>query len=436
MNRYKKVYSNKNLYKISKPISLASANLLEYPQLIYILFNIFSASLVLPIFDIPLIGLSGSAPIMFIVAIPCLLNSKNNWFDEYRRWIFFAILIWIGLFLSTTLNGILSFGTSFDSGGAIALIQYAYWLLVFVIVVYFVSQRSIINKVSAVLGWSVLLLAVFFIISDWSNITIMSQNDFGFQFSAFSPFLLIMILKQHGWKRLLSIIANVLLWGAAAINGSRGSWISIVLGMGIALILFFLSKSRKFFSLVIIIFLVVIIGFIAYRTLPTVFDTVQQRINSFQSLDEDKSVLIRELMVQKGITLFKESPFIGVGGNRFRQTSAALKIPFGLSYEDEAYFNRRSSHNSYIEFLAEFGLVGVIPTGILLLTLVFQGFKATLLALKSNDVIPLAIFLSFIQMSVHMWAISALANTATWFVYGLVGASIMSSSLQKKVRCV
>lgn len=439
----KKEISNENIEKISVPITLISAKLSGYPQFLYTLFYFFAAYLVLPIIDIPLIGLSVSAPIMFVVAIPCLFNSKKTWFYEYRRWIFFAVFIWIGIFLSTTLNGILSFGTNFDSGGAATLIQYAYWLLVFVIVIYFISQGSIMNKVASVLGWSVLLLATLRLIEAlffgrygvWSSTRIMAQNDYGFQFSTFSPFLLVMIIKQSGWKRFLSIIANLLLWGAVAINGSRGSWISIILGVGIALIMFFISKPRKFFSLFLMILLVITTGFIAVRTLPAMFDAVQQRFNSFQSLEEDKSVLIRELMIQKGIKLFKESPLIGVGGNRFRQTSASLEIPFGLSYEDETYFNRRSSHNSYVEFLAEFGLVGVIPAGILLLSLVFKGFSTTMHALNINDVIPLAVFLSFIQMSVHMWAISALANTATWFIYGLVGAIIMTAHSQKEAQC-
>ena len=434
MIKNKKAYSNNNLDKISVPIGLVSAQLSEYPQLIYTFFYILSAYLVLPIFDIPLLGLSISAPIMFIVAVACVLKPLRPWFHAYRQWIFLAILIWVGVFFSTVLNGIVSFGLKIDSGGVATIIRYAYWLLVFVITSYFVSRGEIMPRLSGLLGWSVFLLAVlrlgealiFGRYGNFSQPRLLSQNNYGMQFSTFSPFLLIMVFQQRGWKRLLAIIANLLLWGAVAVNGSRGSWVSILIGLGICLAMFFFSKPRKLFGLVFLLFLVLALTFVTVNIFPEISVVVNNRFQSFQTLEEDKSVLIRELMVQKGLLLFEESPLIGVGGNRFRQSSASLEIPLGLSYETEAYFNRRSSHNSYIEFLAEFGLLGAIPYGLLLIILVVQGTKVTLVALRQNDVIPLAVLLSLIQMSTHLWAISALANTATWFVYGLIGAVIMS----------
>lgn len=86
----------------------------NYPKVIYIIFYIFAAYLVLHIIDIPLLGLSISAPLFFIVAVAAVLKPPSPWFKQNQRWILFSSLIFISVFLSTTFNGMLSSGVVLD----------------------------------------------------------------------------------------------------------------------------------------------------------------------------------------------------------------------------------------------------------------------------------------------------------------------------------
>jgi len=405
-----------------------------FPDFITILFYAFSVYLVLPIIDVPLLGLSISAPILFIIAVPVFFKPPKPWFKQYQMWIFLAIAIFTGIFLSTILNGITSFGLDFDSSGVKFLVRYLYWLIAFIVTAYFASQGEVLKKLTPVLGWSVLILSLL----RWGEVLlfgnyigakgtrIFSQNNYGFLFSTFSSFLLVMIFQNRGLKRLLAILGNLVLWGAAAVNGSRGSWVSIAIGLGFMIILFFIQSPRKFFGLMtFILFAIALLGGL-WVALPQVSSAIQARFETFQYLDQDKSTLVRELMVQKGFRLFKESPIIGIGAARFQKESIVLDIPRQLAFQSQEHYDTKSAHNSYIQFLAEFGLLGAIPFALLLLINAIQGTKTTLNEIQNDNLVPLAILLSFLEMSAHMWAISSLTNTANWFVYGLVGAMIMT----------
>ena len=130
-------------------------------------------------------------------------------------------------------------------------------------------------------------------------------------------------------------------------------------------------------------------------------------------------------MNQKALLLFEESPYFGVGAGRFTVSSVELQIPTVLQYASQAHFDKKSSHNSYMGILAENGLFGAIPFAILLTYFAIMGWKAATHLLRQNKYWGMIIYSSFIGMSVHMWVISALTNTATWFIYGLIAAMVV-----------
>jgi O-antigen ligase len=171
-------------------------------------------------------------------------------------------------------------------------------------------------------------------------------------------------------------------------------------------------------------------GVVAWNYMPKAAEAIEKRLSTFQTLEEDKSYLIRQVMIQKGLRLFEESPLIGVGANRFTQTWTDITLPEMLSYRSIEEFEKKNSHNSYIQFLAEFGLIGAIPLALLLVILLVRGSKAAHRSLRKNNMVPLAFFVSFIQMSVHMWVITALTGTVTWFIYGMVTAIIKRETFQ------
>lgn len=415
---------------------------LAFPKWVYILFYVFGVYLVIPVIDIPLLGLSLSAPIFFFITMACILRPTRPWFRKYSSWILLAVLIWFGIFLSTTANGLLSQGVNFNNDGVIYLIRYMYWILVFVITAYFSNQVSLPEKLATVLAWSVLLLALmrwgevilYGNAGAWTGTRLMTQNAYGFQFSTFSPFVLIKIFQEKGHKKFFWIMALLVVWGAAAVNASRGSWVAIGLGLVFSFLIFFYSRPRKLIGGLLVLIMITGAGVLAWNFMPKAAEAVEKRLNTFQSLEEDQSYAIRKVLVQKGLKLFQESPIIGVGADRFTKTWTDISLPRILSYRSIEEFERKTSHNSYIQFLAEFGLVGSIPFAVLLMILVVRGYKTAQSSLKKNSLVPLAIYIGFVQMSVHMWVISALTGTVTWFIYGMVTAVIKRESGQGKTK--
>ena len=411
-----------------------------YNRVIYFLFYMFALYLVLPLVDVPLLGLSLSAPIFFFIALVCIFKPPEPWSRTYQRWIILAILIFLGIFLSAMANGLLSGGAHIDNQGILSIIQYAYWLLAFVITAYLASQGKVLQTVASLLGWSVMILALLRLgevaiygnIGAWTGTHLMTENGYGFLFSIFSPFLLFLMIEQGGWKRLWAIMGNLLLWGAVAINGSRGSWVAIGVGLGLCLLLLVWSRPGKFIGLLVMLLLMGGVLSAAWVALPDVSAKVLHRFNTLQSLNEDKSYMIRQVLIQKALALYEQSPIIGVGVNRFNQSSVIIDAPELLNYKSQASFNRESAHNSYLDFLAENGLLGAVPFALLLLILAIQGLYSAYRGTRRGQYAALAVFLSFVQMSVHMWAIATLSNTANWFIYGLVAAMIILARVESK----
>ncbi|MEL7655692.1 MAG: O-antigen ligase family protein [Bacillota bacterium] len=408
----------------------------RHPKIVIYLFLIFAGYMVLPLIDVPLLGLSLSAPIFFVIFTVTILRPQRVLFHASKEWIIFAVLIWTGIFISAMANGLLSGGVNIDSDGISLVIHYAYWLLVFVFTAYFASQGNFLKRICVVLGWAVLILALFRWMEvvlygnygAWSGTKLISQNTYGFLFSTFSPFLLLRILEGKGRKRVFALFANLTLWAAAAINGSRGSWVAIGVGLALCLTILAISRPGKFAGLAIAIIVIIGMAGAAWAVFPQVAASVTDRFNSFQTLDQDKSYMIRQLMIQKGLRLFEQSPLIGVGASRFTKSSVPLDIPFVLSYASQTHFDVKSAHNSYLDFLAENGLVGAVPFGILLLTLAWGGLKSAFRSSRIGMYWMLAVFLSFTQMSIHMWSITSITNTANWFIYGLVAAVIIAAN--------
>jgi len=405
------------------------------------LFYAISAYLVFPFIEVPLLGLSISAPLFFVVVLETILRSPHPWTKAYRPFIMLAVCIWIAIFLSAIVNGLLSGGMNINRLGVLTVIRYVYWLIIFIVVAYVVTSAKLSSNITTVMGWSVVILAVlrwgealvFGSIGSVANLRVMAQNSYGFQFSAFSTYILGIALQEKGWKKIIAVAGNILLWGAVAINGSRGSWVGVGVSLGVMLFIRVVARQRGFLGLAILLVMIGSSAFVIFSASPQISQTVKNRLDTFQGLENEKSYMIRVLMNQKSLSLFKQSPVFGVGAGRFTTSFVELDIPKTLQYSSQERFNRKSAHNSYLSFLAENGLVGAIPYSLLLLTLTISGLKAAISLMRQNQYWGAAIYTGFIGMSVHMWVISALTTTATWFVYGLVvGMIIVSQTIQAK----
>jgi len=434
-------YIDKYTYSIKKAKNKASIQspvtdeIIKIPKSIIALWFIFACYLVLPLVEVPLLGLSLSAPIFFFVALYCIFKPPQPWPPAIQKWILLAVLIWSGIFLSTLINGILRSGSGMDTETWTLLIQNAYWLLTFVITSYFASRANMLERTAKLLGWAVFALAlarlfeavIWGAVNTYESVTrLLTPNEYGFLFSTFFPFLLAPLFAVKGANKFLPITRVLIVAVAVAINGSRSSWISVAAGTIFFTLLIFFLQSRKVGMAIFLLSLLLVSVVYGLNLLPEpVQSAISLRASTFQNLEQDKSYVFRELMLQKGLKLFEESPLIGVGASRFRKESVELELSGVFKLYSQSSFDRKSAHNSYVGFLAESGLIGSLPLLVLILMLAFKGLKAAISHARREDLWALSVMASFVGMSIHMWTISALAGTVTWFAYGLVAALIV-----------
>ena len=410
----------------------------DYPAYFYTLIYIFGANLALPMFDIPLLGLSLTAPIFFIITAFVIFRPASDWFKQQRGWIILSLILLSSIVISTLVNE-MNRG-EINRSSLISVVQYAYWILVFVIMTYIFRSTKIRKTMSTIFAFAVVAItalrwyeALFHgRIGAWSGTTIMSQNSYGFQFSVFAPFLYIKLFDKETKKRWIWILVMLAMIFAVGLNGSRGNWVAMAIGAGVMALGFLITQPKRLPGFILAILAIFVVGFIVLNLSSQISEAVSSRFETLFSLEEDKTYQQRDLLVQKGLKLFEESPIIGVGSERFSRERVSLEIPELLRYADtEFILTSKQSHNSYIQFLAEFGLLGSIPLALMLIYLAIRGLQITYEEMNDGKFIDLAIFISFIQMSVHMWVLSAYTGTLVWAMYGMLVGAIISRDHKK-----
>ena len=152
---------------------------------------------------------------------------------------------------------------------------------------------------------------------------------------------------------------------------------------------------------------------------------VSARMQTLERLESSKSFQLRLAMTSKAVELWKDHPWFGVGVGQFSHTTAEFPVPDLLSYYTQDELNRRSSHNSWAQWLAETGVVGTLPLLLLWVWLMLKGSGAALQLARRGRYFGLVVVAGFVGMSVHFVALSGLTGTVAWFVFALVAAVVV-----------
>ncbi|MCE5308734.1 MAG: O-antigen ligase family protein [Acidobacteriales bacterium] len=407
--------------KAASPAGPAVAVPETFPKRVWWLLAAFSVYMVLPLYDVPLLGLSLSAPVFMVIAVELFIGERAISLRPVEVWLTWAAVFWGGLFASIAGNVFQGKLPGLDLQDVETLVQYAFWLLVFVVVAAIVSRLEVISWFGRLLAVSAIVLAMVRLVTGEH---FMSQNDFGCQFSTCTPLVVALLVTESGRRRFWAVGGLGLILLMVAWNASRSSWITVPSIIILFSILIGLAQPRLLGRLWPLVFLPGCVVVVLVLAPESVTENMAKRRDAMERLDKDKSFQIRLLMNQKGERLFKENPWFGAGAGRFTRASTDLDLPRELRYAREEYFNRRSPHNSYLGLLGETGLAGTVPFALLLLTLAVGGLWAAFRRARKGDVWEAALWTGFIGMSIHFWAIAGLTGTVTWFYYGLVAGSI------------
>lgn len=255
-----------------------------------------------------------------------------------------------------------------------------------------------------------------------------SDNSFAFLLILFSPMATAYV--HHSRKNMTFTIAFILFVTIAGfLSGSRSG--SLLTMAGCILTLVLETWVKTFITLFLFIFILLAAPYIKdnqvvknsilnlnERTYHLIYDTEE-------TLNTDFSYLTRLAMIEKGLELFEQNTFTGVGIGNFGKTNVDLDFNFQggelIAHKDEILETGVSAHNSYISFLAEGGLLLFIPFVFLML----YPIAYFITNFNSIGTYEKAIFISIIFMCIHAWFISAMLNIFGWFVLGIANSYII-----------
>lgn len=385
---------------------------------------------------------------VFFLAFP----SVNVWGNSITFYLFIAIGLRIGSFWAVSFRGktllilflLLAFSSSllapyiarnpgfFDN--VKILIQYAYWIFVSF---FFITQYKRIDfvQISKWIFWGILAATIGFYFYSvkfgWGIFQVYlgsTRNDFVFNLLCFIPISFYYIIENWSKKKVVLFVPIFLL--IMLFTGGRSGAVLIFLELLLVLTIVYPAVLKLAKVMIPLFGLLFIIS--QSDTSQIYLDALANQVESINprfanllrgegdgDLSLDKSWLIRKLMVDKGIEIFKEYPVRGIGVNNFHYYDSEL-ASFSrydrLGSETVEFFNSRSAHNSYIQILSEMGLLGLFVL-IALIAIPLSFFLRSFFTGEMDfSYLPLV---SLLAISMHLYAITALTGANTWMIIGL-----------------
>jgi O-antigen ligase len=212
------------------------------------------------------------------------------------------------------------------------------------------------------------------------------------------PFLIGFMIFHPSLKlKLISFAAAVLVFTAFIFHGSRGVWLGLIAGCIITIIL--CSKKRGYlFGLSLLV--IVLIGSLNFT---------RGRVKIYSS------VKVRLQMAASAINIFKDYPVFGVGPGNY----GGLMQDY---YPDRAKGACRylHAHNTYLETLAEMGILGLLSLLWILALFFRQGYRAIK---KEPDAYNISFMIMFLAVVVSEFFMSVIlvgiaAPLVFWLLLG------------------
>lgn len=322
-------------------------------------------------------------------------------------------------------------------------IQYSYWIL---IATFFITKRNKIN-ITEVSKWlffgTVMTILGYYIFpikigSDFLGISFTQARNF-YVFILFCTVPLCFIYIKKKYSRNIQIAFLFFFLAAWLLsNGRSGAVIGIIEILLISILLFpIFAKSLRFMLIPFICLYVLFQNQDVQVYLDSVANKVEQVSPRFASLlrsegegdlTQDKSWLIRKLMIDKGVSIVREYPFFGIGPGNFKYYGDELKTLRKykrLSNYDESHYNKKSAHNSYIQLITDFGIIGF---SIFILIILFPLLYFLKLLIRNKLTFYHVSLISLIGICIHFYAVSAITGAIPWLIIGLSWSSMKNIS--------
>jgi len=258
-----------------------------------------------------------------------------------------------------------------------------------------------------------------------------SHNATGSAYAVVSTFSAAFFLRSHDHEKISYGLLSVLFLAALAITKSRGSMVAFAVGVFFVFVLGSGSFLKFLRNLAILIAVAVPLVFIT--------DTSDRILQIFRATD--LSALTRFSLWDRAIFLFRQSPLTGVGFARYNDIPWNID-PLPLTGDpgimafytgSNSVFNDTNAHNSYLHFLAETGILGLllfIVFWAICIAIIFNSYRRT--ASSYSKMVYLAVMGGIITLFVL--ALTENYMTAPTVMICLATAASLAIGLSGKER--
>lgn len=303
--------------------------------------------------------------------------------------------------------------------------NYIYWGFLII----FLSSHSAnldFRLIARASFWGVIIITIYYYIQSYlPDLPIFvnaSPNGYSFNMICFAPLAITYLNDKKGRKYALLLLTLLSL--IQLMEGRRAGFVLVLVG---GFIVLYIQKINFKQFAIIILTITSIPSILSLKVVENTFEKSNERIygliyKTTEIRKYDQSYLTRVAMLNKGLSIYKERPWTGVGLNNFSNFNAEINANFEGSHLilGQKNINETSAHNSYVSLLGEGGLLLLIPFIFLLLIIVF--YLCTHFNSISENSLP--IFVGVVGMMIHLYFISAILNVFAWYLLGLAIASM------------
>lgn len=392
-------------------------------------FMLCAGYLAVPVFEIPVVGLSLSAPLMLVAGAGLLLRGKLYYGRRYRpfNWAFGVLT---GNIVVAAIMAAIFADTGHRMPSATPVIRFLYLGVVCFITMRIVVEANIEKRLTRWLAAGVKVLVLCLMLTVFTGVEIMTPNMYAIQLTMFSPFLLPGLL-QKGLGRVTTTGWFALIWSLSLLNGSRQGLLILTLQFLVFVVAaaIYSRKRKRITRLVPVMVIIIVTGmWVGVSIGPgDVVSYASHKIGGTQSLEYDKSWQTRVVLNQRSVKVFQQSPVVGVGLGGLKDSEVELNIPWILRHTSDDDLFSLSAHNSHLQILAESGVIGFAPWVLLIIMLVWGGLSVLPHELRRERYFVLACLIAVLGMVVQMWVITAHMGTGTHFLFACLAASVIKS---------
>jgi O-antigen ligase len=367
--------------------------------------------------------------ISMFVFVPILLFVFTRWGKLMLRPNSYPKLcLYVFMFgaLASTVNNLALGNTGRVSSSLAVLPNYIYWcVIVFVFSTLATKHQINYEKLFGAISIGV-FLAIFYVfvlqpyLPDNMFLKYFGPNNLAFLLICLTPHC-ILWLKKKSAVSAIAVLAIIL--AIQLLEGRRAGFILVLAGG-------FLAYNARLVKLSGITDLLrgaaILASMLLVLQLPYTEKIISQAsprvaaiiYSGTETLDDDRSYLTRLAMIEKGLALFRESPLFGAGLNTFTSLQQEIEGDFEGSQfvVHKDIYSGTSSHNSYINILAEGGLFLFIPTIALFCILIVR----SILSLSRFSEHERVLFISVTMMLIHMSVTNGIVNSLAWFNIALL----------------